>query len=196
MSDYGMLMQKLLVVELLRKHFLFRCGSDYCALVGKNKLFRSYKLPCLCEKPCFFHPFEIKKQNSCVYVVGGNKEFAVMVSCGGILVAIYIYIVKEMNVSVEQYINVEIKELIGHTLDLVSKKADKGIGRAICALVRTSRELAVIYVCYVYLYCSVLGIILLYNALKKLYLSVVYGQIGILYVGYVHCIYVKGKGLV
>ena len=60
MSDYGILMQKLLVVELLRKHFFLGGGADYGALIGKRQLFGLYKRPRLLQKSRLLHASEIK----------------------------------------------------------------------------------------------------------------------------------------
>ena len=84
MAYYGVFVQKLLIVELLRKHFFLRGRADYCALIRKYKLLLSYPAARFLKKSRFLHLLEVEKQNSGVYVIRIYEILAVMVARGGI----------------------------------------------------------------------------------------------------------------
>ena len=122
MTHDSMLMQKLLVIEALREHLLFRRSANDGALIGKNELFRFDEGTRFFEKSRLSHLRQIEKKHACVDIIRRNEILAVMVTRRRVFHAAYVDIIQQMDIAVEHDIDIQIQNLIGELRYLIRKK--------------------------------------------------------------------------
>ena len=108
MSDDGVFVQKFLIVELLRQHFLFSGTADDCALVGKRQFFLFNERACLAKLSCFLNLVHVEQHYSAVDIVWVYQKFAVMVACRSVFDVAYVDIVQKRDIAIKHNIRVKI----------------------------------------------------------------------------------------
>ena len=123
MPHHGAFVQKFLVVEFLRQHFLFACAPHNRALIGKQQLSRFNQFPRAEKRPRFPYHFHIQKQHARIDIVVIQNVFSVMVARRGILHPGYVYIVQQRKITVEHDIRVKVQNFIGNFGNFIRKQS-------------------------------------------------------------------------
>ena len=127
MAHDRVLVKELLIVEALGNHFLLRRSPSNRGLIGEGKLLLFNPITGLFEHSRLAALLHVKEQHAGIDEVRIAKEFAVMVSCRGLLITFNIDIPKKMNIFVEHDVGVKIKHLIRNHLHLIGEEADQCI---------------------------------------------------------------------
>ena len=101
MQHHRVAAQLFLIVEALRKHFLFESAAYNGALIGKGQFFGLYKTAGLFEQSRASDFFHIKQHNAAVDIIGAHQHFAVTVARRGVLHSAYVRVVQKAYVAVK-----------------------------------------------------------------------------------------------
>ena len=80
MPDYGIPVQKFLVVEALRQYFFSDGTADDRAFIGECQFFRLYEFSAFFKKSRLAALFHIEQHHARVYEIRMYKKFSVVIS--------------------------------------------------------------------------------------------------------------------